>query len=123
MSNLFTGPYATGLNALVAAVLRSHPSLRLLPISRYTLEQAAVYATSNGRAIAHEVEAEGRQSLLVALNGLDYVSVCDLEHTLVRPADKPVSLLIPELRAGLLARFMPATAGDVCRVVAAVCPA
>ncbi|WP_448206905.1 hypothetical protein [Azospirillum sp. sgz302134] len=113
---------SSGLNALVATVLRSHPSLRMLPISRYTQDQAAVYATANGRAIAHEVDADGRQSLLVALGGLDYVSVCDLEHDLWLPSHQPVSLIIPELRAGLLARFAPKTAGDVCRIVEAVCP-
>ncbi|MCW2238638.1 hypothetical protein [Azospirillum canadense] len=114
---------SSGLNSLVATVLGSHPALRLLPISRYTQEQAAVYATANGRAIAHEVDEEGRQSLLVALEGLDYVSVCDLEHDLSPPGDRPLSLLIPELRSGLLARFAPKTAGDVCRIVEAVCPA
>lgn len=121
MSSLSSGLNAR-LNALIATVLRSHPSLRMLPISRYTQEQVAVYATANGRAVAHEVDAEGRQSLLVALDGLDYVSVCDLEHDLHVPGHQPVSLLIPELRAGLLARFAPKTAGDVCRIVEAVCP-
>ncbi len=68
MSSLSSGLNAR-LNALIATVLRSHPSLRMLPISRYTQDHAAVYATANGRAIAHEVDAEGRQSLLVALDG------------------------------------------------------
>ena len=112
-----------GLNALVATVLSSHPSLRLLPLSRYTQEHLAVHAASNGRAIAHMAEAHDRQVLLVALTGLDYVSVCDLEHDLRPPGQEPVSLLLPELRKGLLARFHPVTAGDVCRIVEAVCAA
>ena len=113
---------SSGLNALIATVLRSHPSLRVLPVSRYTQDQAAAYAAANGRAIAHAVDGRGRQSLLVALSGLDYVSVCDLEHDLTVPAEQPVSLVVPELRGGLLARFTPRTAGDVCRIVEAVCP-
>ena len=62
-----------GLNALVTTVLGCDPSLRLLPVSRYTREHLAIYATSNGRAIAHVVEAQDRQMLLVALTDLEGV--------------------------------------------------
>ncbi len=112
-----------GLSSVVATVLGSHPSLRLLPISHYTQDRIAVYAAANGRAIVHMAESPDRQSILVALTALNYVSVCDVEHDLLQPGQEPVSLIAPELRKGLLARFHPVTAGDVLRIVEAVCPA